>query len=205
MAHSLGNRPIPHVADIGRADFLALDFETATGYRDSACALGLAWVRDGRVVGHAHRLIRPPDNAYTPFTMAVHGITPDRTAHEPDFARVWREVAPHVAEGTPLLAHNAAFDMGVLRACLRAAGLPLPDAPHLCTVKVARRLWPTLPNHKLSTVARHLGVDLDHHHAGSDAVACAEIALAGLVMAGVADLTGLSRALSIAMGRFAPD
>ncbi|MDR0953887.1 MAG: hypothetical protein LBM20_00690, partial [Rikenellaceae bacterium] len=41
----------------------------------------------------------------------------------------------------------------------------------------ARRAFPALPNHKLPTVARHIGFDFTrHHHALADAEACAEIA-----------------------------
>ena len=40
---------------------------------------------------------------------------------------------------------------------------------------MSRRLLPQLPNHKLNTLSDYLGLELDHHHAGSDSLACGEI------------------------------
>ena len=45
---------------------VALDFETANERRDSACAIGLAWIEGGRVVRRASRLIRPPELRFAP-------------------------------------------------------------------------------------------------------------------------------------------
>jgi DNA polymerase III subunit epsilon len=41
-------------------DFAAIDFETADYERDSACAVGIVRVADGRVVRRVYHLIRPP-------------------------------------------------------------------------------------------------------------------------------------------------
>ena len=76
-----------------------------------------------------------------------------------------------------IAAHNAPFDRSVLRACCEWAGLPMPALPFECTVRHARRAWNLRPTN-LPRVASHLGIPLDHHHAGSDAEACARILLA---------------------------
>jgi DNA polymerase-3 subunit epsilon len=65
----------------------------------------------------------------------------------------------------------------VLRACCEAAGLAMPATPFLCTVKLARQTWQLHPT-KLPDVCRHLNIVLTHHHAASDAEACARIVLA---------------------------
>jgi DNA polymerase-3 subunit epsilon len=57
--------------------------------------------------------------------------------------------------------------------------MPYPAYTFLCTCRAARRAFPHLPNHKLPTVAAHVGFDFrNHHHALADAEACAAIALA---------------------------
>ena len=72
------------------------------------------------------------------------------------------------------MAHNAPFDMGVLAKCLRAYGIAWkPQADYACTCAMGRICYPNLPNHKLNTMSSHLGIDLCHHHAGSDSDACA--------------------------------
>ncbi len=105
--------------------WVAIDFETATREANSACALGIAIVRDGRVERTESWLIQPPFNEYEYRNMLVHGITAEDTALAPDFAEVWWEVAPLLAEG-PLLAHNAPFDIRVLRALITSYELAAP-------------------------------------------------------------------------------
>ncbi len=66
-----------------------------------------------------------------------------------------------------------------LAACCALAGLPAPRLPFVCTVDLARKQWNLRPT-KLPDVCRFLGLDLDHHHAQSDAEACARIVMAAV-------------------------
>jgi DNA polymerase-3 subunit epsilon len=154
---------------------VAIDFETADHGRDSACAVALVRVEGGRIVQREERLICPPRREFV-FTY-IHGITWQRVAREPRFGEVWRELAPVLAGAEFFAAHNAAFDRGVLAACCEAAGLPPPALPFECTVQLARRAWNIRPT-RLPNVCAHLGIDLRHHDAVSDAEACARIVIA---------------------------
>jgi len=182
------------------ARFVAIDFETANEQRASACAIGLSWAEDGRVVRTEEYLIRPPELRFTPFTIAVHGIRPEDVAHRPEFPDLWDRLAPDLA-GCLLLAHNASFDMSVLLATLKTYQLDIPEHDTLCTLVTARRVWPALPRHKLNHLAAELAIPLDHHRAGSDARACAEIALAAARQMEAADLAELVSLLGIGLGR----
>jgi DNA polymerase III subunit epsilon len=155
--------------------FVAIDFETASHERNSACAVGLVRVEEGRVVDRRYRLIRPPSPNFV-FTY-IHGITWEHVASEPEFPAVWDDVAPILCGARFLVAHNASFDQGVLQACCAHHHVPVPELPFVCTVQLARRTW-TLPDAKLPTVCRHLGIRLNHHEALSDAEACANVLLA---------------------------
>ena len=154
--------------------FLAFDFETANHSRHSACQLGICLVQDGRVVDQQSWLIRPTSKTFV--FSDLHGITYDMVRNQLTFAELWPLVRPYM-EGRIIAAHNAAFDMGVLTGTLSYYGLAVPSFQVIDTLDVARRAWPHLSNHKLSTVARFLAVDLQHHDAASDARACAEILL----------------------------
>jgi DNA polymerase-3 subunit epsilon len=156
-------------------DFVAIDFETADYGADSACAIGLAIVRDNHIVERAYRLIRPPRQSmvFSP----IHGLTWNDVCDEAPFADVWPELAPLLDGAEHLVAHNARFDRNVLQACCLAAGLPMPQQSFLCTVQMARKMWNLRPT-KLNNVCHFLAISLNHHHAGSDASACAEIAVA---------------------------
>lgn len=158
-----------------RRTFVAIDFETADPQRDSACAVALVRVEDGRVTGRAAHLIRPPRREFM-FTH-VHGITWAKVQREPTFAELWPRLQPLLDGVAFLAAHNASFDRSVLGACCTRAALTMPTTPFLCTVQVARKRWNLHPT-KLPDVCGHLGISLRHHDAASDAEACARIVLA---------------------------
>lgn len=158
-----------------RQTFAAIDFETADPYRDSACAVALVRVAAGQVVERQCHLIRPPRREFM-FT-SLHGITWPDVAKQPSFAQLWPRLAQQLRGVDFVAAHNAPFDRSVLRACCEAAGMTMPKLPFLCTVRLARQTW-QLPSAKLPDVCRHLNIVLQHHHAASDAEACARIVLA---------------------------
>lgn len=155
--------------------FVALDFETASHDRASACAIGLVRVEQGRIVERATRLIRPA-NPYFSFTH-IHDLTWDDVADEPSFREVWRDLKAMLYGAQFLAAHHAPFDKSVLNACCRQARLRPPPVPFVCTVALAREVWDIYPT-KLPMVCRKLRIPLKHHDASSDAEACARIVLA---------------------------
>ena len=158
-------------------DFVAIDFETANNYRSSVCSVGIVVVKGGVVVDRIYELIKPEPNYYNYMNTKVHGLTSDDTDSAPVFPDVWQAIAPKI-EGLPLVAHNSPFDSGCLRAAYRTYCMDYPDYEFYCTLKAARKKFRNIPNHRLSTVAQHCGYNLtNHHHALSDAEACAVIAL----------------------------
>jgi len=180
----------------GGPSFVSIDFETANPSPDSACAIGIAVVRNGEVAERLAWLIRPPRLYFHPFFIGIHGITPARVAAEPTFDRVWREVAGLIG-GLDIVAHNAAFDSKVMAASLRAYGLALPDNRWFCTVRIARRLWPGWPSYRLSAVAARMGISFRHHDAAEDAAACAAIAALACRETGALTLMELARRLKL--------
>lgn len=172
--------PVMHDLFADRSDvvpgrFAAIDFETADQHQDSACSVGIIIVDGLKVVRKAHFLIRPPRPKIV-FTY-VHGIRWKDVQNEPPFAAIYPEMMKLFHGIEFLAAHNASFDRGVLHGCCVASQITPPDIPFECTVKLARRAW-KLPSNKLPDVCRHLGIPLNHHHAESDALACAGIVIA---------------------------
>ena len=151
---------------------VAIDFETADYGADSACAVGLARVENGRVVDTLYSLIRPPRRRIL-FTW-VHGITWEQVRDSPTFAELWPQLASFWEGATGLVAHNAPFDRRVLLACCEAAHIPQPELPFVCTLRESRRRL-HLPSYRLDSLCDHCGIPLDHHHAGSDALAAARL------------------------------
>lgn len=162
------------------APFVAIDFETADAQRDSACSVALVRVEGDAIVASKASLIRPPrpSNELT----HVHGISEAAQRAAPKLRDIWPEFAPLLDGVELIVAHNAAFDHAVMAASWGIRQMTPPGLPWACTVKMARRLWPKgagLPDHKLPSLVRYLGLaTLKHHDALSDAQACAGIVLA---------------------------
>ncbi|MGA9290154.1 MAG: 3'-5' exonuclease [Anaerobacillus sp.] len=157
-------------------NFIALDFETANSSRGSVCSIGLVEYENGQLVREYYRLIKPKQNYFAGINISIHGITAEDVADEPEFDVLWKEEIRELVEGKFLVAHNAQFDMSVLRAVLDQYNLPYPMLAYNCTVNISKKTW-TLPRYKLNVVSDYLGIELDHHHALDDARASALILL----------------------------
>lgn len=160
-------------------DFCAIDFETANLFRGSACAVGMAKVVGGEVVATRRFLMRPPEDYddFDPFNVELHGITAEMVRHEPRFAERLPEILAF-ADGLAFVAHNAAFDMGVIRDASDVSGLAWPAVTYACTLVLSRGTW-TLLSYSLPWVAEAAGVVFGHHHdPEADAIAAASIMVA---------------------------
>ncbi|WP_226658747.1 3'-5' exonuclease [Pseudalkalibacillus hwajinpoensis] len=157
-------------------NFVALDFETANSTRGSVCSIGLVEYEDGQLIREYYRLVKPKQNFFSGINVSIHGITKEDVADAPEFDVLWIEEIRELVEGKFLIAHNAQFDMSVLRAVLDQYDLPYPMLAYNCTVNLSKKTW-TLPKYKLNVVSDYLGIQLDHHHALDDARASALIFL----------------------------
>jgi len=158
--------------------FAAIDFETANEQPSSVCSVGIVIVRHGFPEHTIYRLIRPEPEYYLYRNTLVHGLSSIDTRDADVFSRVWEEIEPYIQD-LPLVAHNALFDQGCLKAAFQTYRMDYPDYEFLCTLRASRKYFGrSLPNHRLPTVAAACGHMLtNHHNALDDALACAAIAL----------------------------
>lgn len=161
-------------------NFVAIDFETATGSRHSACAVGIVSVENGIIVEEYHALIQPPDNEYWWHNINVHGITPSQTIQSPTFDEIYPELRKRM-KGKMIVAHNESFDRSVLTKSMGYYQLDYADlelsGKWECTLKMyrAKGFAPA----KLDVCCRAMNIKLNHHEALSDARACAKLYLLG--------------------------
>ena len=156
-------------------NFIAIDFETATGRRASVCEAGICVVRDGRIVETRSWLVRPQDNMYSYWNMQIHGIRPNDTEQSPEFPEVWAEISGYLDECPVLVAHNAAFDISCIRSSLELYGLPKPDIKYYCSLRAARKLYDFGCN-TLDYLCDQFEIPYgQHHRAGDDAEMCARL------------------------------
>lgn len=186
-------------------DFTAIDFETANPKRASACAVGLVRVRDGRITDEKATLIQPPAGfgEFSAMNMQVHGITLAMAAKAPPWRQVAGWIARYVGEDL-LVAHNAPFEISVLRQACAAENMPVPHLDVLCTLDLARRAC-ALPSNRLPDVAAEFGVRLgSHHDALADARCAAEVAVAMARRHGHDKLEQLAQSLGVTLRSLAP-
>lgn len=160
--------------------FVALDFETANGHRESACSLGMVrFTQTGERVGEYYSLIRPP-REYGDFwaqNVRIHGIQAQDVAGAPGWMDIIDDVRAFVAEDT-LVAHNMPFDGSVINHLTKYFGLDEWDNPRHCTLKLARNLLGgQLDAFGLEPVYDHYYADeeFDHHNALADALVCGKV------------------------------
>ncbi len=186
---------------IAMMNYIAIDFETATGSMNSACSVATVEVREGQLKESWTTLIQPPKLAFDDFNIGIHGISPKDVEDAPTFAEIWQELKERLA-GKIVVAHNASFDMGVLKASLLANHLQAPLFRTCCTVRISRKVWPDLVDHKLNTVGAHLNINFQHHRALDDARTCAAIPLFAGVATGTDDLEELAQKIGVKIDDF---
>lgn len=179
---------------------IAIDFETANEQRGSPCSIGLAWIEDGSVVRVEERLIRPKDMRFSGFNIAIHGIRPEDVEDAAEFPEVMEEFEDDLRDSL-LIAHNASFDMSVIRATYDKYNASYPSLDYLCTLKMSQKVWSHLESHRLNHVSQHIGFSFEHHNAGQDARACGEVALAVARHVKVAAMRDVPIHLDMTLGR----
>ncbi|MFC9999853.1 DEDD exonuclease domain-containing protein [Nocardia sp. NPDC127526] len=150
--------------------FVVVDLET-TGTSpdgDAITEIGAVKVRGGEVLGEFATLINP-GRSIPPQIVQITGIT---TAMVYDAPRI-EQVLPgflEFASGCVLVAHNARFDTGFLRAAATRCELPWPAFQVLCTVQLARRVLgkDEAPSARLSFLAELLGAETRPTHRALD-------------------------------------
>ncbi|MBB4930827.1 DNA polymerase-3 subunit epsilon [Lipingzhangella halophila] len=160
---------------LAQCTFVIVDLET-TGARPGEARIteiGAVKVRGGEVIGEFSTLV-DPGVAIPPFITLLTGITQAMVAAAPRIEAVLPGFLEFAAldQGTVLVAHNAAFDTGFLKAACTEYGYHWPAPPIVDTVALARRLVPRdeVKNHKLGTLAGFFGVpDQPTHRALDDA------------------------------------
>jgi len=165
-------------ADVALRDttFVVVDLETtggratatAGGACDAITEIGAVKIRGGEVLGEFATLV-DPQRAIPPRIVQLTGITTAMVHDAPTIAAVL-PMFLEFARGAVLVAHNAGFDIGFLRAAAEGCGLSWPRPPVLCTVRLARRVLSRdeAPSVRLATLARLVGSATQPTHRALD-------------------------------------
>ena len=153
--------------------FAALDFETANNDKISACSLGIVILDENlNVINKYYSLIRPPELRFCPICSQIHGLSEEEITAAPTFDTLW----PRIQEllGTyPIVAHNAGFDVNVLKSLIDHYSLKTINFDYYCTFQMSRKLMPNMPSYKLSYIMNEeFKLKYKEHDAYEDALCC---------------------------------
>ncbi|MGE5763532.1 MAG: DEDD exonuclease domain-containing protein [Mycobacterium leprae] len=163
---------------LSQVTFVVIDLETTGGSAsdDAITEIGAVKVRGGEVLGEFQTLVRPA-GPIPAFIAVLTGITESMVADAPRIEAVLPSFAEFV-RGAVLVAHNAPFDLGFLRAASARTRLDLPHVDALDTARLARRVLTRdeAPDCRLRTLARlfHAGTE-PCHRALADARATVDV------------------------------
>lgn len=169
-------------------NFVAVDFETSNSNHASVCQIGVARILDGAVTKRATKFVLPPEGhrEFGYYNIKTHGITASMVADAPG----WEEFLPRLikfAGDLPLVGHNVAVERSIIRKATAAIGEDEPYFEYLCTQKLATKLLPDAPSYKLNRLVEEFDLPaFQHHDAGEDAVAAANLVIH------IAEQTGLN-------------
>ncbi|MBO3745592.1 DEDD exonuclease domain-containing protein [Streptosporangiaceae bacterium NEAU-GS5] len=163
--------------------FVVFDLETTGGSpaEHAITEIGAVKVRSGEVLGEFGTLV-DPGSPIPPFISVLTGITDAMVVAAPPFSQVLPAFLEFV-RGATLVAHNAPFDVGFIKAACAANGYPPPANPVVDTADLARRVLTRdeTPNCRLATLARFFRSATEPcHRALADANATVDV-LHGLI------------------------
>lgn len=156
--------------------YSSVDVETTglSAEKNRVIEIGIAKIKDGKLIDRYGSYINP--GCYIPEQITeITGITDEDVEMAPKFADVAQEVFAFM-EGTVVVGHNLQFDMGFLRHEFQKAGIEHFQPLSLCTLRLARRMYPELKSKSLGSVAHHLQLKTDTlHRALEDAELTAQV------------------------------
>ena len=154
-------------------DFIAIDFETACADMNSACSIGIAAVADGEIKKTFYSLIFA--DRFDEANISIHGIRLEDVKFSPRFSDILPLIIDFIKQSRLVVAHNAQFDMSVLKES--AGNANIPDFLFFDSANFVSAEYKT-EKHSLSECAKIFGIDMqNHHNALSDAKTCAQIIL----------------------------
>jgi DNA polymerase III subunit epsilon len=168
----------PRARTLFATTFVVVDLETTGGAPDGAgiTEIGAVKIRGGEELGEFATLVHPGERI-PPYITVLTGITEAMVAPAPKIDSVLPAFL-EFAHDAVLVAHNAPYDTGFLKAACAAHGYPWPKPLVVDTAALARRvlLRDEVPNHKLATLARWLQTArLPCHRALEDARATVDL------------------------------
>lgn len=186
-------------------DFYVIDFETANTFANSACSVGVVRFIDGKEAGSVYSLIHLAKMYFIPeWTEQIHHISYSDVRNTPYFPEVWDNIImPFINENPdlPFVAHNARFDMNVIRKCCEYYGMEIPKIKYFDSLRIAQKTWTEFETHKLTYLAEQFGIIYDAHNALDDSLTFGKIVSLAAEKLGTDNISDLLKKCSLRISR----
>ncbi len=156
--------------------FLTIDFEAANRYIYSPCSVSIYEFNSNKIIKKLSTLINPGDVPFDSKLVELHNITYDMVKNAPNIETTMRNIS-NIIDNNIIFAHNAIYDISKYLTGCSLNNLSIPNFEYADTLTLARQTWKKLINYKLDTISEFLNIDLNHHNADSDAIACGKVVL----------------------------
>ncbi|MGK0551657.1 PolC-type DNA polymerase III [Enterococcus faecalis] len=150
--------------ELNDATYVVFDVETTglSAVYDTIIELAAVKMHKGNIIETFEQFI-DPGHPLSQTTIHLTGITDEMvrgSKSEEEVLRMFKEFS----KGSILVAHNASFDMGFLNTSYGKYGISEADNPVIDTLELSRYLHPTFKSHRLNTLSKKFGVNLEQHH-----------------------------------------
>lgn len=147
--------------------FAVVDLETTGGLsnRDRVTEVGIVIIENGQITESYQTLINP-ERSIPPQITRITGIDNNMVQDAPKFYEVAKDIVL-LTESCIFVAHNVGFDYGFLQAEFKRLGYTY-SRRKLCTVKLSRRLYPSLKSHGLSHLIKTFDLPMSNRHRALD-------------------------------------
>jgi DNA polymerase III subunit epsilon len=151
-------------ANLVFVEFVIFDLETTglSSERDAIVEIGAMVVRDEQMTTETFETLVHPQRSIPFYVSKIHGITDRMVQGAPSIDKALPQFLEFVA-GRQLVAHNASFDMGFIRASAARLGLEAPVRA-TCTVQLSKRAFPSESRHNLDAICARLGLRASTRH-----------------------------------------
>ncbi|AKU79787.1 exonuclease domain-containing protein [Spiroplasma turonicum] len=163
---------------MNKPSFIVIDFETAN-WLQIPCQVGIVTCEEGKITNRYETLISLPKGVSIDYKFTkIHKIRNQDLIGKPNFFELIPEIKSILTKGYTVIAHNAKFDMMVLKKALKLHDIEPFDFNFACSVDVIRSWFPgKFPRHSLKVLAEELGIKFLHHNALADSEATCEVLL----------------------------
>ncbi len=179
--------------------FIAIDVETANRNRGSICQIGLVCFNGDGVEWQWSTLV-DPECEFEPHNIRIHRITPHHVLAAPKWPDVFASIADSLS-GQTIVSHTNFDEYALMEACQRY-GLSPTQSRWIDSHALARRTWPSFTRHGLAELCAAFDIELNHHDALSDAMACGRIVK--LCLAGTPVISAEMEKRALAMSNARP-